>query len=357
MVELMQAATELFVRPEDECFPNLSELYAYVYNRSKQELSSTINLRETARFVESDGEIALQIGNGNPIALTNYSAEQICGDLKIPFKYLNELPIDLALDNLNCGLARFRRERESVLLLSPREDDYSLRTITSDLYTRIYDHEVVKYLLDNLGDEWRIAPTWEGLDRGLYAGDRDMFIFLINGGSYVEDGWGNSSLHRGFFVRNSEVKACSLEITTFLHRGICGNHIVWGAEGVTNTRIRHVGDAVDKFREAMRDLLAFTDSSAHKDLEDIERAKRARLGATKDEVVDKIRSMFRSGCLGKKLLEEAYDLAMAFDEDARVAWGMSNGLTRLSQDKFPAYQNKRAEIDRFAGLLLTKVLT
>ena len=72
---------------------------------------------------------------------------------------------------------------------------------------------------------------------GLYASDRDVFMFLIDEDHPIEVR--NERLSRGLFIWNSEVGKSSFGLTTFLYRYVCGNHIVWGAENVKEIRIRH----------------------------------------------------------------------------------------------------------------------
>ena len=355
MTELYTASNELFKRPDDECFPTMEALYQHVLDRSFKDMELAINVKEDAQFIKSDDTLGLNL-KGYPVDLSQFSAEQFCADLKIPFNYVNGLPQDIALENFNHGLKTFSRDEESIILMNSGEGNPIIRAVTSERYARIYDHEVVKRLMD-LPDNWNIAPTWEGDDKGLYAGDRDMFVFLIDGGSYVTDGFGDKGIHRGFFVRNSEVRASSLEITTFLHRGVCGNHIVWGAENVIEKRIRHVGDALEQFQEAMADLHRFTQSSGKEEEEKIRVVMNTKLGNDKDETVEAVRKMFRNTVIGKKDLERSWDLADQFEELPNMAWGMAQGITRLSQEKYPNHQNKRSQLDRVSGRILDKVLS
>jgi hypothetical protein len=360
-MELYQASNQLFNRPEDECFDSLESMHEKTLNRAISEVEFEVNLSD-GKFLSTD-QHSLGITfspESAPFKLTAFSAEQLSQDLKVPFSYVNRLPEELALQCLNHGLKSFPRKDNSLALLNT--EALEIRTITSQKYSRIYDHEIIKHLIDNLDqDNWGIAPTWDGSKRGLYSGDRDMFIFMINGGSYVTDGFGDLGIHRGFFVRNSEVKASSLEITTFLHRGICGNHIVWGAENVVSSRIRHIGDdAFDKFKYAMNQLTMFTDSSSSKEEENIRTFMNTKLGNNKDETVESVRKMFRTNIIGKKDLESSYSIGEQYadiDSPPNTAWGIANAITRYSQNKYPEHQNKRNSLDRVAGMILDKVIS
>src|ERR1700732_5280902 len=62
---------------------------------------------------------------------------------------------------------------------------------------------------------------------GLYAGEQDMFVFLIDPTGWAEiEG---QAFAPGFFVWNSEVGKRSLGIQTFWFQAVCQNHIVWDA--------------------------------------------------------------------------------------------------------------------------------
>ena len=102
--------------------------------------------------------------------------------------------------------------------------------------------------------EFHNPKDWSGKPSGLYASDHDVFAFLVDGGSVVEEpeGFGHrpSQLHRGFFVRNSETGAGLFELCFFLFRVVCGNHIIWDAENVMRFRIRHNRLAPEHFDRA-----------------------------------------------------------------------------------------------------------
>ena len=80
----------------------------------------------------------------------------------------------------------------------------------------------------------------------LYASDRDVFLFLVDGNRDLEDptDTSRSGLFRGFILRNSDVGAAALTLDVFLFRVVCGNHIIWGFQHVAGFRRRHVGTSI-----------------------------------------------------------------------------------------------------------------
>ena len=152
----------------------------------------------------------------------------------------------------------------------------------------------------NLGD--MIAPA------GLYASDRDMFVFMVNEKNPIEDGRGNR-LSRGFFCWNSEVGDKSFGLMMFLYAHVCGNHIVWGADDVREVRIRHVGSANRRaWWEIRRTLSEAVDRSAEEEEGRIRTAQSYRIAGTKEELLDTI-FKFRWNTAPRKTLELAYQTA------------------------------------------------
>jgi hypothetical protein len=78
---------------------------------------------------------------------------------------------------------------------------------------------------------------------GLYAGEQDLFAFLIDPMGWVEIG--EEAYAPGFFVWNSEVGRRSLGIQTFWFQAVCQNHIVWDAIDVCEFSTKHTSKIQD----------------------------------------------------------------------------------------------------------------
>ena len=67
----------------------------------------------------------------------------------------------------------------------------------------------------------------ERVPTGAYLGDRDLFLFMVDGNRDLEDPTdrSQSGLFRGFILRNSDVGAAALTLDVFLFRVVCGNHV------------------------------------------------------------------------------------------------------------------------------------
>jgi hypothetical protein len=173
---------------------------------------------------------------------------------------------------------------------------------------------------------------------------------LVNEANRINDG-SDDGVSRGFFVWNSEVGDKVLGIMSFLYKHVCGNHIVWGAKNVNEIRIRHIGAADSKaWMQLAVEVKRYAESSAS-DLEaQIASARRYQIAATKEDVLDKL---FKARISTQAVLADAYEIAekhVDTDGAPTTAWGMVNGMTRLSQQS--TYADKRNEIDRAAGKIL-----
>jgi hypothetical protein len=388
-MNLFKASRQWAERPSDERFSNLQEMYDTCKGYADTAAEAKV-AHDDLRVEAVDGEIQLVGKSGHPARFTNWGFGQLCSRAGAPAQYLNRLPATLAAQNLNHGLKLLSQKADNpaasdaaYLLFHRDNGTLILRAFTSQWYSRIWNWQVVEQLMQ-LPQGWRVPPARPAradqpgarpataadilTDRdgggglsvnigdmiapaGLYASDHDMFGFLVNESLRIADG-SDQGLSRGFFVENSEVGASAFKLTTFLYRHVCGNHIVWGAKDVNQVRIVHVGDkAIGKsWRQLQATVSDYAETSARDDEQKIARAQTLRLGDGKEDVVEKL---FKLHITSRKNFEAAYDTTDSLDGvdgDPRTAWGIANGLTRLSQQA--AYADARTELDRAAGRVL-----
>jgi len=198
----------------------------------------------------------------------------------------------------------------------------------------------------NVGD--LIGPS------GLYCSDHDMFAFLVNEDVGVEVN--GKTLHRGFFVENSEVGASSFKLTVFYYNAVCGNHIVWGATNVKKARVVHRGRSDTAVWKAQEQF--FENVNNFKDNESIKSDQALfndavgwNLGNSQEEVVE---FLYSKKIAPRNVLNDAYSKATVHYNDGHkdpgTVWGMVQGLTRLSQQT--KHTDARVKLDVAA----TKVL-
>lgn len=376
-MDLFKASNQWATRPDDERFWKLSDAYTATREYRGEAVEKSLlysDLRVEAR--ESD---VLLVGKaGIPARLSHWAFGQLAQRCGAPAGYLRDLPATLAAQNLNHGL-KHRTESETANVLFHRNGSLLARAFTSDLYSRVWNHEVIERALQLEFRGWRTPPARpcregqvgsriateadvldvkgsSGLSinigdviapAGIYASDHDCFLFLVNEKNRIKDGT-EGGLSRGVFITNSEVGAASLRITRFLYRHVCGNHIVWGASNVVETRLRHVGESVgERFRQSLQAEVEWVDESSTEDERRIKTARNFYLGEDKDEVLDKLFGIKSLG-LSRAALTTGYEAVdVDVDGDPRTVWGLAQGLTRASQST--SYADERDRLDRAAG--------
>lgn len=375
-MELYHANKQWATRPDDEKFKTIESLYnatkAY-YQTACEKVVPISSIRTEA----NNGDVTVIGKQNNPATFTHWSFGQICSRVGAPANYLRGLPATLACQNLNHGFAKLEEDKD-VNLLFHSNGNLLLRSFTSDKYARIWNWEVAQRLLNLEQYGWKPAmPDWNQnkttcitcngvtfnppcpdcngtgykvIDNPpLYASDHDMFVFLANDNYRIAEPNNPDGLKRGTIVYNSEVGASSLGFMHFLYRGMCGNHIIWGASKVLELKVRHVGNAHDRWKGYQEQLNAYLESSSEEQEKKIALAQSVHIGYDKDTVLDKL---FKSNLgLTRKALEASYDAVVPEqDGSANTVWGMVQGMTRYSQTT--PYADDRTNIDKAAGKLM-----
>jgi hypothetical protein len=346
-------------RPPDERFASVHALYEAARARRQRIEERTI---ETGNFrtEADDDDLILREASGRTAALTHWSFGQLATIASAPPNYLRTLPATIASDAINDGLQRVDRERHQLFV----EDTapWTVHAMTSPRYARVHHDELASRVLDLTATHpaWHLPLGYKdgefGAERvpsGAYLGDRDMFLFLVDGNRDLDDPTDRtqSGLFRGFILRNSDVGAAALTLDLFLFRMVCGNHIIWGFQHVAGFRRRHVGASIQEAWTTslaqVRDSLD-ADTTAERTL--LLRSTTQELGDTRDAVLN---TAVQRLDLSQKQAVEAYTLAEQHETNPRSVWGYVQGLTRLSQ-RTP-WQDGRFALDRAASRLLTTV--
>lgn len=349
-------------RPADERFLSISDLREHVAHIADRSRGVVVPSRRLHIAPAADNR-GLQVSgaNGVPYAPTNWAFAQIATLANAPAGYLRGLPAPIAADCINWGL--HRRDVEDVGVLITRTDaGDQLRAATGPRYGRIWNRDVADMLLNRFGDgisgEFRVPGVYgralseiTSETTTLYAGDRDMFVFLADEERRIEiadrRGGQPGSLARGFMIQNSEVGSATLRIKTFLFDYVCSNRIVWGAERVQEISIRHTASAPDRWiDEAMPALQRYADAtrdSAAGIITAISDARAHRL----DDV-----DSFLARRYGPRSVPSLH--ALHTREEGRpieTRWDVIVARTALARSS--AFQDERSAIEEDAGGLLT----
>lgn len=351
-MELFKANRQWSTRPADERFSSLADLHAACDGYRAQAAVATIPYRQLEARVDGDNVVIANRANGIHGGLTHWAFGQLAQRAQAPASYLRALPAPLAADCLNHGL-QARRDDDTAAMLVHRNGSRLVRAFNSQDYTRIWNGDITRRLIQLEARGWHPAPAAYDGTRGLYASDHDLFCFMVDNERRIFERLPGGGLSRGFFVWNSEVGAASFGICTFLYAYVCGNHIVWDASDVKELRIRHVGRADQRvFGELAAHVREYANSSASDEEARIERARTVKLGHDKDTVLDAIFRL-RVPALSQKRATEAYAIAEQHTDwygDPRTVWGMANGITHAARTL--PYADERTALDRAAGKVL-----
>jgi hypothetical protein len=356
---LMQASRQWASRPADQRFTSLIDLHAAVQHHrevaAEQKSVPLANLRITTEM-DTAGVVHPVLGTkttDRTAKFTHFSFGQLARRVGAPASYLRELSAGLASANLNEGIRRGAEDDAGDnKLLFAQNGDLVLRAITSDKYTRIWNVDVTSRLIKLVEDapEWQPAPAAFDGSRGLYASEKDVFAFMVDDDRRIFETLPGGGLSRGFFISNSEVGDASFSLTTFLYQYVCGNHMVWGAQGVKNIRIPHIGDADSRAFSRMRiELRKYADESAAGDEAKIAKMMAYEFKGTKDEVLDTIFKQI-GAAIPKGTIRQGIEIADTSEDrygNPRSAFAIVSGLTEIARDKVNA--DERVKLEQGAG--------
>jgi hypothetical protein len=322
-------------RPVDERFGSIADLHAAVVGFKTSATVETI--KANALRVAAAGNQLILPAFDNAV-LNSWTFKQVADRAKAPAGYLATLPALLAADCVNDGLVNRAEEADAQLLFGrDAQGRLTARAVTSGKYSRIWNADITSRLVDLEQDGvWRPAPAAFDGSRGLYAGERDMFAFLVDNDRRIFESAPGGGLSRGFCVSNSEVGDGAFNLWTFFYEYICGNHRIWGEAGVEQTKVIHIGNnQASKAWDMLRvEVTKYAEASAADDEAKIERMMAVEIGATKDEVLDAIFKL-KLSAITKTVAGDAYKLAeqrVDWYGSPRSVWGYAGALTEIARD-------------------------
>jgi hypothetical protein len=359
MATLTQAHQQWATRPDDERFVSLEDMAAFTARQRRiSNMGTTPNKQLLVAPVEDDpSAIAVEMDNG-VTAPSNWAFTQMCQLVGAPASYMRTLPSDLVSDCLNQSMANRKVEQVGWLTRNETEGS-SLSAVTGPTYGRIWNADVVDAVMRYFGTGSSAQFTIPGefgkevpitkQNTTLYAGDRDMFIFLADEKNRIEmpnrRNGQVGSLARGFFIQNSEVGSSTLKIGTFLFDYVCSNRMVWGAEGFKEVSIRHSLNAPNRW---VSEIMPALESMQTASMFNIENAvKNAQARRLDEDQVEKI--------LVKRFTKnqaKAIKLAHFNDEDKPIesTWDLVTGITAYARGY--KHQDQRVQLEREAGKIL-----
>lgn len=357
MTTLTAASRQWAMRPADERYTSTESLHKAALGYREASLRSDVVTSKLRVDHDAKGDVKI-IARDHEIGLTNWSFGQLCDVADAPASYMRRLPATMAADCINHGLRQAHDDdsdpTKRLLFKKEHSGMVTLRALTSTKYTRIWNSDVTGRLVElEATTEWQPAPAAFDGSRGLYMGDRDMFGFMVDNNRRIFEKAPGGGLSRGFFVRNSEVGATSFSILTFFYNYICGNHMVWGASGLKEVKIRHVGNAdIVAADNLQAELQVYANSSAKEDELRIEKAHTYTIGKDLDAILDKVMGLRING-LNRTNIKAGYELAQKREDwygAPNTIWGLAGGLTEIARDLPNA--DERVKMETAAGKLM-----
>lgn len=345
-------------RPDDERFLTMRELSAFTKRRREIARDQLINA-EKAQIDIEDGSILI-----NGAHLNNWAMRMLCTQvIGAPESYLKRLPAKLTVDLIHHGLKEAKDQTIQALTYKHNEEVAELADMSPQGYHRIWNHDVVELVERLVGHDirWKVPGQidWSKHTHNpnvevtkdtttLYAGDRNMFIFLCQDADPIEcgklDDGSPDYYFPGFYVYNSEVYGHGgAGIATFYLRGVCQNRNLWGVEGFNEVNLKHTKNALKNFMgEATPQLIKFTESSYASFIEINQRAKELIVAKDKEEAEKFLRKKLslsaKNATMVVNLVEEEEGHPM------RTLYDAVQGVTAFARQQ--GHQDVRMDFER-----------
>ncbi len=331
MANLKKAFNQLFARPQDEQFEDFDKLYTHCLRKQRE---SEVHWRLPPEVIPLayNGNVSLKLKGVSAFGMNDWSFGQACRIAKVKKETLNRLKPDttaqVLIETMPFGSRPFQVFTQ----------DGVVKSIHGVGYSRLYDSDVLELVIDEAFD---FDPPPKGANgaTGLYAGEQDMFAFMIDDKTWVDIG--GEHFAPGFFIWNSEVGRRSVGIQTFWYQRVCGNHIVWDANKIASYSRKHtanVGNAVDDLRFLLKRLIQTRDSRKDAFTATIKQAMATSLGSTSDDVAKALNGFGIAAGYIKDAVEmmatqsSGYTVFKAVDSLTRITGRISNAGDRAEQD-------------------------
>jgi len=344
MPNLTHASCELFERPPDERFESTTDLLRHCQTLKER----SRRLKEPGpefRPVLHESDVALQVNGFSPCRLNDWSFSQFCSIAGVAKDTVNRLRPETAVQVLSETVRQ--RTRDDTDLQALVFDDKIIRAINGEQYKRLWNAEIIAMLQEFAVD---FQPPQKGYNgaTGLYAGEQDMFCFLIDPAGWTEIG--EDAFAPGFFVWNSEVGKRTVGVSTFWFQAVCANHVVWDACEVTEFTRKHTGrvrDALTDIRAAIEALVKRRDERKDRFAKVVAKAMATTYGQDAEEV----EKLLNKAGFTKSLTTRALEIAA--EHGRFTVWSLVDAMTQLARDL--QYAGSRTEAEQKASSLLSLV--
>lgn len=338
MTNLSLANQELYRRTPDECFESLESLAVHCQRQKEQGQDCWKAPLELDLTAVTGSRLSVQIGTDGACLMNDWSFGQFCRLAGVAKETVNRLRPETARQVF---LETLPRSNKPLQLFTQGD---VIRSIHGTGYTRLYNADVVEMVRGAAAGFEPPQKAFNGAT-GLYAGEQDMFCFLIDPLGWTEIQ--GEAFAPGFFVWNSEVGRRSLGVQTFWLQAVCQNHIVWDAVEVVEFSRKHtanVSESLDEMRLLIESLVRKRDERKDAFAKVVAKAMHESLGDDAEEALKVLADHGVSRRLAKQALE------IARQRGRFTIFSLVDALTRLSGDIHCA--GDRLEADQKASALL-----
>ncbi len=335
---LTRARGELFRRGDDERFASLQALWEHCQREKEQSLDRWHPPQSLVPRPDAHGRLSLEAGSDGAFLLNDWSFGQLCHLARVSKDTVNRLTPETASQVFRETLPAGNKP------LQVFTQDRLVHSVHGVSYTRLFNADLVTMLREFATDFQPPQQAAAG-GTGLYCGEQDMFVFLIdpNGWAEIE----GEAFAPGFFLWNSEVGKRSVGVQTFWFQAVCQNHIVWDAVEVVEFTRKHtsgVGDCFAEIRRIIEALVKRRDERKDGFMAVMRKAMRTKLGEDAEEVLKELGKHGFSRTLAKEALE------IAREQGRFTIFALVDALTRLAGKL--ANAGERTEADQKAAQLL-----
>ncbi len=351
---LTRAHRELFKRPADQCFTSFNDLWAHCQQMRDKSNERWMSPGELT-IVPSDGSLGIERRCPDAVhpdtwSLNSWSFGQLCSFAGVSRDTVNRLTPDTA------SMVFYETMPRNGKPIQLYEQGGTIRSVHPASYTRLENIELLSIVREFATDF--VPPQRAGRSdpdtpdaaggTGLYAGEQDMFCFLIDPAGWIEIE--DEAFCPGMFVWNSEVGRRSVGIQTFWFQAICANHIVWDATEVVEFTRKHtanVRDVLPEIRQIIHRLVMKRDSRRDQFAKVIRKAMHEHLGTDDDDALKLLARHDIPRAVAKEALEQARRSGRF------TIFSVVDALTRISGNL--SYVGDRTDLDEKASRLLSLV--
>jgi len=341
MTALKRGHNELFRRGPDECFDSLPTLAKHCQQMKAQSTDRWLPPSSLRPQAHNSNVLRMELGTDGAFQMNDWSFTQLCHLAKVNRDTVNRLTPDTAWRVFHDTMPQGNKPLQLLTL------DNRIRSIHGVSYTRLFNADLVAMLQEFATDFGppQAAAFGGHTDKGgrggtgLYAGEQDMFCFLIDPTGWAEiDG---QAFAPGFFIWNSEVGKRSVGIETFWFQAVCQNHIVWDAVEIVEFTRKHtasIHDSLAEMRRIVEQLVAKRDERRDGFVKVLKKAMIERLGSDAEEV---LKTLIQHG-VSRNVAKEA--LKIAEEKGRFTIFSLVDALTRLAGES--KFAGDRTDADR-----------